>query len=142
MSKTHKELTPVEALKRLAEAGKPIRKGLWFKDRDDDGWQVRTLLGVQFTHTQFLTEFDDDTLAFDQCAELVEEAPKPWTFDTCPRERCWLRRSVGGEVEYLLSSVRQTSVAASGYGDIGWQTLASEWQHSLDNGKTWLPCTQ
>lgn len=140
--KTYRNITPVEALKRLAKSGKPIEKGLWFKDRDDDGWQVRTLLGVQFTNTQFLTEFDDDTLAFDQCAELIEESPKPWTFETAPKGCVLIRIKDEPHATLITHWQRSGVMFGDGAGVVTYEALAGPWQHSLDNGKTWLPCTR
>lgn len=69
------------------------------------------------------------------------EPPKlvPWTFETCPKGVV-LVREIGGTLVDLVSTwsrdhVKMVAGQWSGY---GW--MAAQCEHSLDNGRTWLPC--
>jgi hypothetical protein len=72
------------------------------------------------------------------------EPPKlvPWTFETAPRSRCWLKLK-GGR---LFNLHLITYIDLDGIGAARWDNpktyteLFKEMEHSTDDGRTWLPC--
>jgi hypothetical protein len=141
MKKTYRELTPLEALKRMAEAGGPV-SGLYIKA---DNWIECELCAVDLSATTlpFYTDIENDESMncwHSKCAELIESAPEPWDFDSVPAQFTWLRWKVGGEANYAITSVRSGMITLSGYGTVLFTELPN-WEHSFDR-KTWLPCTK
>jgi hypothetical protein len=71
---------------------------------------------------------------------------RPWTTDEVPLD-CWIRMIVGdNRYKWKPVTVQPLGVITIP-ADIGyslklntWQFLATEYEHSIDNGKTWLPC--
>ena len=137
MSKTYKEITPIEALKRLAEAGKPI-DGLMFRDDSADQWRVGVLTGVSpYCQEPFHRGYDT---TWAQCAEPIEEAPKPWTFESAPKGLV-LTRSKSNPIEIrVVISWDSHGIYVGGGFRLSYRDLVEFTEHSLDNGNTWRPC--
>lgn len=137
--KTYRELTPLEALKRLADAGGPIDK-IYFPCFG--GWYTGVLQGVDLRERCVLP-FITNAANYAKCAELIETPAEPWGFDSVPAAPCWLRpkMNLGNDANYTFSVVYKSHVTLRVYGDVGYTELAAEWEHSFDR-RTWLPCTK
>lgn len=70
----------------------------------------------------------------------------PWNFNTVPKRSCILFRFKGDNCTYYALSVigvnglhlgRPTSSCP---GHLGWGTLLSGYEYSIDEAKTWQPC--
>ena len=75
----------------------------------------------------------------------AEPTLKPWTFETAPRGDCWLRlKQAEGSIFQNLHRI--TYIGEKGVHAAHWQFLKpfekvlNDYEHSLDGGKTWLPC--
>jgi len=63
----------------------------------------------------------------------------PWTANTLPVDRFQVRLKTGSSWVYLILAWDSHSVRLPGY-DVPYETLTTHYEHSLDGGKTWLPC--
>lgn len=137
---TYKELTPKEVLKRLAEAGHP----LYLHVKQDLGsWvpaQVRAVDTSCDVRPFFASLFHGPAQWYARCAEVAKDSAKPWTQETAPKGHTLIRLRKG-RPELVICGYDQNSVRI-GHGSIPYQSLLDRgWQHSIDCGKTWNPCT-
>lgn len=66
----------------------------------------------------------------------------PWTFETAPKG-CVLVRRMSGHAQLVLGWGGGTialHTASSGIREMDYEDLMSDYEHSTDSGKTWLPC--
>ena len=70
------------------------------------------------------------------------EPPKlvPWTFETCPKGVVLLQHNGTSGFDLVATWLPDGLVKASGYSKLKWSELLNYYTHSLDNGRTWLPC--
>jgi hypothetical protein len=72
---------------------------------------------------------------------FLPKTQTPWTFQTAPKGCVLLRPNVNDSIVHLVTSWDQTGVSIALPGFLSYSSLASKWTHSLDGGKSWLPCT-
>ena len=69
----------------------------------------------------------------------------PWTKDTVPRE-AWFRERTKRFNELRIIAITENFIGFSSPGtlkdnlSLGYTLITREFEHSLDGGKTWLPC--
>lgn len=76
MNHIYKEITPLEAIKLLAENEGPIY-GLYFRDNDSEVWQKNDLIGASFVHVSYRMNFETDHRLFKHCARRIESPVTP-----------------------------------------------------------------
>jgi len=70
----------------------------------------------------------------------------PWTFETCPKGVVLLKYAVGFGmgidmiVSWVNDGVLVTAFPRGNNPHVSWEKLLVYATHSLDNGRTWLPC--
>lgn len=62
----------------------------------------------------------------------------PWTFDTAPKGHLILRDKTEVKRIYVASFFDENGITAGYHRE--WSVLLSAFEHSTDNGVTWLPC--
>lgn len=74
----------------------------------------------------------------DIVAEWTEPKLRPFRLDEVPLGT-WLTME-GKPGRYLITGAREVDLVAAFLGFIGYEHALNNCKHSLDNGKTWLPC--
>lgn len=88
-------------------------------------------------HLQLNPVWDWDSFTYNFPAEL-KRTLIPWTKDTVPRE-AWVRQVGDSDTESRIISVDSKGFDTDVDREL-YTNATSNYEHSLDNGRTWLPC--
>lgn len=80
----------------------------------------------------------DDKLKFYNFPAEPKRVLIPWTKDTVPRE-AWIRWKLDTAIDFRILSIGVKHFKI-GHTIYKYTAALEEFEHSLDNGHTWLPC--